>query len=172
MLTKNTAVKQGHGAMARGALLLGMLSTGALLLAGCGAQAALSQTPQADPRLLQDALKDSATGHVSLGEIYGQVHDFDRAVAICPYMDTDDVDLALGFAWDGTDALPLDNEARGALLLARDTKVAAIMLAERSALDFCSMDDAAGAGILPETELGFRPSPGAAGETSWSATRP
>ena len=171
MLTKNTAVKLRYGAMARGVLLLGMLSTGALLLAGCGAQATLSQTPQADPRLLQDALKDSASGQVSLGEVYGQVHDFDRAVAICPYMETHDVDLALGFAWDGTDALPLDNEARGALLLARDTDVVAIMLAERSALDFCSTDDAAGAGILPEAELGFTSSPGAAGESSWSATR-
>lgn len=170
MLTKNTAVKQGRGAMARGALLLGLLSTGALLLTGCGAQATLSQAPQADPQALQDALKDSATGHVSLGEIYGQVHDFDRAVAICPYMDSDDVELALGFAWDGTDALPLDNEARGGLLLARGTEVVAIMLAERTALDFCSTDDAAGTRILPETELAFTSS-GEAGNTRWSATR-
>ena len=172
MLTKNTAIRQGNGAMARGALLLGMLGTGALLLAGCGAHGALTQTPQADPQLLQDALADSATGQMSLAAVYGQVHDFDRAVAICPYMDTDDVELALGFAWDGTEALPLDNEARAGLLLARGSDVVAIMLADRSALDLCSTDAAAGTRILPETELGFTSSPGAAGETGWSATRP
>lgn len=158
--------QRGHAA-ARGSRVVGALVAGALLLAGC-AQGTLAQTPQADLRPLLEAIEASATRSVSLGEVYGQAQDFDRAVAICPYMDPDDVVRALGFEWEAAAALPLQREGRGGLLLARDAGVVATLLVDRTELDFCSTPDAAGARIEPGRVLGFTPGPGPTWDAGWN----
>ncbi|RAX51225.1 hypothetical protein DQ353_02310 [Arthrobacter sp. AQ5-05] len=80
-------------------------------------------------------------------------------------MAPDDVELALGFEWDGTAALPLQGEGHGGLLLARDSGVVATLLADRTEPDFCAAPDAAGARISPGQVLGFTPGPG----STWDA---
>ena len=140
-----------------------MAGVALLSLAACGSSA----KAQSASDLIQ-AIEANAERTVSLGSVYGAGAAFDRAVNVCPYMDSREVEETLGFAWVGAARLALEDESKGSLLLLQGERVNAIVPLARTEIDLCTAPAEILTVITPQQSLEFARGAEADGATGWT----